>query len=180
MVGKCIIQLAKMRGIKTINLIRRDENYDHNAALIKSYGGDIVDTYDNLASHSFVKKLGDLPKPKLAINCIGGSNTTDMARLLEDGGTLVTYGSMSREPIAIPTSLMLFKDIRLKGFSLEHWNNTTPLTNKLSLYDKLLGMLKDKSIKLDIETFDFEKDLQKAILKSIDSHTAKCVLNFGK
>lgn len=179
-VGKFIIQLAKLKGVRTVNLIRRNENFDHNVSMIKSYGGDVIDTYDNLASHSFIKKLGDLPKPKLALNCIGGSSATDMARLLEEGGTCVTYGSMSKQPITIPTSLIMNKDVRLKGFSLEDWNRSTPISERLALYDKLLGMFKDKSLKFDIESFDFEKDLQKAILRTKDSYSVKCVLNLGK
>ncbi|KAJ1890185.1 mitochondrial 2-enoyl thioester reductase [Coemansia sp. IMI 209127] len=44
-----------------------------------------------------------------------------MAKLLCPGSTLVTYGGMSRQPVAMPTSLLLFKDIRACGFWMNRW-----------------------------------------------------------
>lgn len=32
------------------------------------------------------------------------------------GGTLVTYGAMSKQPLAIPAPLLIFKDLRFRGF----------------------------------------------------------------
>ena len=31
-------------------------------------------------------------------------------------GTMVTYGGMSMKPVSVPTSLLIFKDLRLRGF----------------------------------------------------------------
>lgn len=37
---------------------------------------------------------------------------------LGEGGTMVTYGGMSMQPVTIPTSLLIFKDLRFRGFWL--------------------------------------------------------------
>lgn len=34
------------------------------------------------------------------------------------GGTIVVYGSMSKKPFCIPPGLLIFKDIRVRGFWL--------------------------------------------------------------
>lgn len=50
-----------------------------------------------------------LPRPLLALNCVGGPNGLDVLRQLGHGGTMVTYGGMSREPVTVPTSALIFK-----------------------------------------------------------------------
>lgn len=53
-----------------------------------------------------------LPVPKLALNCIGGQNATEIVRHLAYGGIMVTYGGMSREPLTVPISALIFKVIQ--------------------------------------------------------------------
>ena len=31
---------------------------------------------------------------------------------------MVTYGAMARQPVSVPPSLLIFKDLRLRGFAL--------------------------------------------------------------
>ena len=37
---------------------------------------------------------------------------------------MVTYGGMSRQPLTIPISALIFKDIKLVGFWISRWNKT--------------------------------------------------------
>lgn len=141
MVGKCIVQIAKQKGIRTVNIIRNGENFEYNSSLIKSYGGDIVETYETLSSRQFKKVIADIPPPKLAINCVGGDSVVDMARYLDDGRTLVTYGAMSRRPLSIPSSLFIFKNMKMKGFWLHHWFNEHA-DEQIPVYNKVLNMMK--------------------------------------
>jgi trans-2-enoyl-CoA reductase len=50
---------------------------------MKAYGGYIVTTDDQLGTPGFKRLISDLPKPKLALNCVGGPSATEMARLLQ-------------------------------------------------------------------------------------------------
>ena len=49
---------------------------------LKGYGAYMVidDSYVN--KHEFKELIADLPKPKLALNCVGGDTATQMTRLL--------------------------------------------------------------------------------------------------
>ena len=38
------------------------------------------------------------------------------------GGTIVTYGAMSRQPLRIPNGLLIFKDLRWRGFWISQWS----------------------------------------------------------
>lgn len=54
-------------------------------------------------------KSGKVRKPLLGLNCVGGQNALDLLRQIGHGGTMVTYGGMSREPVTVPTSALIFK-----------------------------------------------------------------------
>lgn len=62
-----------------------------------------------------------IPRPKLGLNCVGGRATSDLLRVLDKGGTLVTYGGMSRQPITIPTAEFIFRDLNCHGFWMSRW-----------------------------------------------------------
>ena len=38
------------------------------------------------------------------------------------GGVMVTYGGMSRKPVSVATSHLIFKQIQLRGFWMGQWN----------------------------------------------------------
>jgi trans-2-enoyl-CoA reductase len=54
-------------------------------------------------------KDGTCPAPKLGLNCVGGKSASELIRKLGQKGVMVTYGGMSREPVTVPTSLLIFK-----------------------------------------------------------------------
>lgn len=53
-----------------------------------------------------------------------------MVRYLAKGGVLVTYGGMSREPLTIPTSAFIFKNIAFKGYWMTRWTRENQRSNK--------------------------------------------------
>ena len=69
-------------------------------------------------------KSGELPRPRLGLNCVGGASATEVARQLAPSATLVTYGAMSRAPLTVPTAQLIFSDLRLRGFWMTRWTRT--------------------------------------------------------
>lgn len=63
----------------------------------------------------------DMPQPRLALNCVGGKSSTELLRHLAPGGTMVTYGGMAKQPVIASVSLLIFKDLKLRGFWLSQW-----------------------------------------------------------
>lgn len=115
-VGRAVIEIAKDRGWKTLNVVRRPEAADELRAL----GADaVVVDGDNLAVEA--KALLGAAKPVLGLNAVGGVSATRVAGLLAPGGTLVTYGAMSKEALKIPNGFLIFRDLRFCGFWLTRW-----------------------------------------------------------
>jgi trans-2-enoyl-CoA reductase len=49
-----------------------------------------------------------------------------VAGLLAPGGTLVTYGAMSKESLKIPNGFLIFRDLVVRGFWLTRWLRDHP------------------------------------------------------
>ena len=112
-VGQAVIQLAHSRGIRTINIVRDRPDLLELSTHLRALGATVVTTPDHAR-----RDAGGLPAPSLGLNCVGGSSGLLVAKLLAKGGTMVTYGGMSKRPVTIPTSLLIFKDIKAEGFWL--------------------------------------------------------------
>ena len=83
-VGQCVTQIAKSRGINVINVVRGREQKELDALKqkMKAYGADNVITEEELVSPSFKEMFKSISQPKLAINLVGGSSATNIAKRL--------------------------------------------------------------------------------------------------
>lgn len=166
MVGLTVVQLAHLKGVKTINFIRNGPNYEDNVEHIKSYGGYIVDSYQYLQGPSFRRLISDLPKPKLLLNNIGSRLVNDMSKLLADNGTIVTYGAMTNQPIVMPASSFIFRNLNMRGFWLEKWNREHSIEERRAMYDHILTLCENKSLKIWTESHNFENGFEVALKRS--------------
>ena len=157
MVGLAVIQLARERGIKTINVIRSDRpEVLQMVRLLTNLGGNINITDTYLNSFAFKEILADLPPVKLAFNCVGGEAATDLARTLATGGTMVTYGGMSKRPLKIPFDLITYKQLNLKGFWMADWNATHSVEEKQPMLDHVTDLIRANKLSFFFEMHDFD------------------------
>ena len=115
-VGGYLIQIARSRGLKTVNVVRRESAI----ADVRQNGDEIVlvDGPD-LAKRVAAATAG--ATIRLGIDAVGGMATEHLARCLAEGGTLVNYGAMSGEPCSISPASFVFRDLTLRGFWLAQW-----------------------------------------------------------
>jgi trans-2-enoyl-CoA reductase len=117
-VGRCVIQIARHRGWKTLNIVRRPEVAEDLRAL----GADAVFLESqNLRESS--KDVCGMARPRLALNAVGGASALNLANALADRGIVVTYGAMGRQPLKIPNGLLIFRNLEFKGFWVSRWLN---------------------------------------------------------
>ncbi|MEK9724264.1 MAG: zinc-dependent alcohol dehydrogenase family protein [Rhodospirillaceae bacterium] len=113
-VGRHVIRLAHAKGIKTVNVVRRESL----AAELTALGADIVlvDS-DNLAERVRAE-IGAEARLPLAIDAVAGASCLHLADCLSDGGTVVNYGFLSGEPCMLTPTHTIIKQITLVGFWL--------------------------------------------------------------
>src|SRR6476619_458651 len=85
-VGQYIIALAKLAGVKTLNVVRRKEA----AEQVRRWGGDrAVLQGDNL--HKDIEEALDGKKLSLVLDTVGGTPVGELATSLKTGGSVVVY-----------------------------------------------------------------------------------------
>jgi trans-2-enoyl-CoA reductase len=135
-VGRAVIQLAKALGLRTLNVVRRVELVEE----LEKIGGNVVITEEtNLRDQ--VQALCGGKNPKLALNAVGGASALNLANALAAGSPLVTYGAMGRQPLKIPNSLLIFKNLSFHGFWLRRWKETASPADVRETYQKLSAYL---------------------------------------
>lgn len=178
MVGLAVVQMAREMGVKTINIIRSDRPEQNKVLkLLDNLGGDINITDEYLNSSNFHEMLADLPPCKLAFNGAGGDVVTNMCRAMAPGGTVVTYGGMSRQPLTIPSDLMVYKQLKLKGFWMSKWIEQHSVEERTTMLDDISQMIMKKNLSFFFEMHDLD-DFNYALGKSLEPfHFRKVVLN---
>lgn len=169
-----VTELANARGIKAINIIRRRPGYETAAARLQAHGAYIVVTPEYLRLPKF-NDLLEGERPKLGLNLTGGPIATDVARALAPSGTLVTYSGASSKPVTIPTSLLVSKNLTLKGFSYINWLAQRTAEEKKKIIDDVLAEVKQGRLRTYVERHRFE-DLQSALKANAESQKSRKVL----
>lgn len=139
--GQNVIQLAKYWGFNTVNIVRNRPDIKDLKRYLESLGANQVLTEEELRTTDLFKTK-KLPKPKLALNCVGGKNALEVMRHLDHGGSIVTYGGMSREPLTVPTSALIFKDLNVRGFWMTSWTkNLVNYPERMSMFNELIEFM---------------------------------------
>lgn len=120
-VGQAVIQIAAAKGIKTINVVRDRPEFTELSERLKAIGASHVIKEETLRRPEIKELFKTCPKPKLALNGVGGKSATELLRHLKIGGSMVTYGGMSKQPVTIPVSALIFKDVKIRGFWVTQW-----------------------------------------------------------
>jgi len=170
-VGQAVIQLAKAKGIKTLNVVRGNAHDGPNVTeKLQGLGADFVFPESYVMTPEFKRLTSDLPKPKLGINCVGGDSAANLSRTLAKGAHLVTYGSTSRNAVTVPTSVLVSKDITMRGFSYESWAASKSFVEREAMIKELVDEVTSGRLQVT-ETSDFSfGDFQKALKAALDGH----------
>jgi len=110
-VGRLVIVLAKYRGIKTLNVVRRADAIPELLAL----GGDacLVDSPDLAAR---IREAAGGEDIRLGIDAVAGEATARLAGAVADGGVVCNYGSMSDADPVVAKGDLIFRGVSLTGF----------------------------------------------------------------
>jgi NADPH:quinone reductase-like Zn-dependent oxidoreductase len=140
-VGRALIPIAKSLGLKTVNVVRREDV----VAEIKAIGGDVVLVDGPDLNKRVAEKTGKAPIA-LAIDGVGDNATTNLLGCLADKGVHVFYSTISGKPSVVPAALLIFRDISMRGFWLAHWFNRAKPEEITAMYDRLTPLVASGAI----------------------------------
>ena len=175
-VGHCLIRLARLAGVKTVNVVRREEL----VAPLRVFGGDVVLTDAPDLDARVRAAIGDAALP-LAIDAVGGSGTQRLARCVSDGGTVVNYGILSGEPCMVDGRETVFRDVRLHGFWLRKWFADTPPAQIAVLYRELAAKVADGTLAVEVEAVYPIRRIKEAVAHAArGGRSGKILVSFAK
>ena len=144
--GRDVIQIAHGLGYKTVNVVRRAELIQE----LRAEGGDVVLVDDDNLREEVKTGTGGA-SIHLGLNSVGGDSALRLANCLAPGGTLVSFGAMSLQPLKIPTGLLIFKDLRFRGIWINKWyDNATP-PERMQTFQPLFDMARRGLLKTKVE-----------------------------
>lgn len=145
-VGAFLVRLAKLRGLKTVNVVRRDSQAEE----IEALGGDWVLVGDDDLEARVRYAVRGAPV-RLGIDAIGGQSAFRLAQCLADGATLVTHGSIEGNELELPTDRVIFGGLKVRGFSLPRVLATMPKALQRKRYVELAAFVAMKGHRVPIE-----------------------------
>lgn len=173
--GQCVIQIARELGFKTVNVVRRAELVEE----LRSLGGDVVVVDSENLRDEVAAATGKAPI-RLALNAVGGENALRVAKCLASDGTMVTYGAMSLQPLAIPNGMFIFKNLRFTGFWVNKWYDAAAPQQRAETFAPLFEMAKRGLLRTKVEKTYPLSEAQAAIAHASQSkRSGKIVFNLA-
>ncbi len=149
--GHYVAALARTRGLRSINLVRRPEA----VAGVCDAGGDVV-----LVENRPDRRVGGLAEAaraetggaaiRLALDCVAGPTTLALAGVLAEGGVIVVFGGMSGQPSWIGVQHLVFRGITLRGFWLRSALAALSSDAKRALYGRLIDLVTNGTLRATI------------------------------
>ena len=172
--GRDVIQIAHELGYKTVNVVRRTEVIEE----LRAEGGDIV-LVDDDTLRDEVKSATAGASIRLGLNSVGGDSALRLANCLAPGGTLVSFGAMSLQPLKIPTGLFIFKDLRFRGIWINKWYDNASSSDRMDTFRPLFDMVRRGLLKTKVEKAYPLSDVKAAVTHAAQAkRSGKIVFEF--
>jgi NADPH:quinone reductase-like Zn-dependent oxidoreductase len=163
--GEYIAKLAKLAGVKTLNVVRRKEA----AEQVRRRGDEhVVVSGDNM-QRDIEEVLGE-KKLSLVLDSLGGTPVGELAGWLKPGGSIVSYGVQDGQFPAFSPYQFIFRSLSLHGFSLSNWMRNAPHIEIREVYQKLGDLVADGSLGAAVEFVCRLEEFGEAFAQSLGSN----------
>ena len=172
-VGRALIPIAKSLGLKTVNVVRRDDV----VAEVKAIGGDVVLVDGPDLAKQVAAETGKAPIA-LAVDGVGDTSTTNLLGCLGEKAVHVFYSMMSGKPPIVPATHLIFRDISMRGFWLANWFRDAKPHQITEMYDRLTPLVASGAISAPIAgTYSFAEIAEAVAVAS--KNRGKALLTVG-
>jgi len=157
-VGRLVIRLARPRGVKTVNVVRRESLFGE----LKALGGDIC-AVDGAELAATVKAHTQGAPIRLGLDAVSGRATARLSACLGDGGIVCNYGSMTGEDPVMSRSTLISGGQSLVGFILGRALATRSLADIRTIYADLGQQVAKGNLSAPIEMVYPIEDIKEAV-----------------
>lgn len=153
-VGQYVIKLARRAGLKTLNLVRRDEAA---AQVTAAGGGEVIVAADDLPSR--LDRALDGRQLALVLDSVGGPAVAELAHRLRYGGKVVSFGALGGQPTVLSVrDDLIYRNISHHGFWIVNWLRDTPAQEIRVIYQEIAELVSSGSLAAAIDqTFGLDQ-----------------------
>ncbi|HJQ55644.1 MAG TPA: zinc-dependent alcohol dehydrogenase family protein [Vineibacter sp.] len=170
-VGRLVIPLAKARGLRTVNIVRREALFGE----LKALGADacVVDGPD-LADKVAAATAG--APIRLGLDAVSGAATARLASCVVDGGVVCNYGAMSGEDPIVGRGELIYRGLMLTGFMLGRFMAKRSLAQVRQIYAELGQQLLEGKLSAPVEKVFAIDDIKSALQRAQQGERAGKIL----
>ncbi len=141
--GRFVIQLARAKGLRTVNVVRREGLAEE----LEKLGADLVVIDDDRGPERVQRGAGP---PEIAFDAVGAASAARLAHVLAPGGHLLSYGMASGRAAEISTMHLMFEDIVHRGFLMDRALQRRGLDHQRRLFADLSTMIATNQVRAAI------------------------------
>lgn len=146
-VSRIVIQLARLRNIKVIGIIRDLKQAEE----LKNMGAEeVLKQDDNLSDR--VNEITSGKGIDAALDAVGGKTGTQVLKSLKAKGRLIIYGLLSKDPVQFHNSLVIYKNLEIKGFGIRGYLQSQSPQQRTEMIKLLIEAIKNPSFQLPVES----------------------------
>lgn len=145
--GRVVLQLARLRRFRTINVVRRREQ----AEALKALGADACICTDEEEIDARVREITGREGVTKAIDAVGGETGAAALRALGRGGVMIVYGLLSGRPTPVDGGRMIFTSTTLRGFWLGEWFRSAPPERQQAVTTEMLRAMASSDVVPPVE-----------------------------
>ena len=145
-VGRAVIAMCRELGLRTLNLVRREELIDE----LRKEGADVV-LVDNDEAREAAAEVTKQAAIRLGINQVGGDSALRLAKIVAPEAVIVTIGAMSLQPLRLPNGLLIFKNLHFTGFWVNKWYEQASPAARQEAFDRIFELAKRGLLQTKIE-----------------------------
>ena len=183
--GHMIIRLGKRFGFRTLCVVRREEQ----VAELKAAGADAVIWFDP-NDHSFNQFRAavaaatgastDYTMIHSAVDCVGGATGSAVVRVLGKHARMLAFGTLSGEPLAVPSRALMTPGASISGFWLGNHMETLNLPAKLKLVRTVSGLIREGVLTSGIgSSFSLDEVVAAVQAAEVSGRDGKVLLNIA-
>ncbi len=162
-VGSAVVQLARVRGLRTINVVRRPEVAEELRAL----GADAVLVGTQDLARRVQEVTGGAPV-KLALDAVGGATFDALLDAVGKGATVVSYSQVVPESASVNASLLVFKGLTVTGFWLSEWFANASQEEVGALFGQLVPLVASGQLTTAVDSTYSLDELGDAVARAMD------------
>jgi len=163
-VGRATVAIARSLGVRTVNVVRREEV----VAEMKALGGDVVLVDGPDLATRVAAETGNAPIT-LALDGVGDTSPMHLLNCLSESGVLVSYGGTSRKPMVVHPGNLIFKKQTIRGFWLLYWYQAAKPEEITAMFARLAPLIAAGAISAPVAaTYGFDH-VREAITQAAQS-----------